>query len=127
MKVRDLRTLARLLKDVDGDWNKLRRNYEARPQPKRGRPLGAAKKIDDWLLVALKTYCENSKSKDGLAPHAAIKSLVSEMERELGKKVFCDKCGANIDSVTRRLYQKMTNGKRRRQLEQAAAELFGVD
>ena len=48
MKAHDRRALARLLKNADGDWNELRRSYEAEPQPGRGRPLGAAKR---WMTI----------------------------------------------------------------------------
>ena len=38
MNERDRRTLRRLLKQRDGEWDKLRRDLVAMPQPKRGRP-----------------------------------------------------------------------------------------
>jgi hypothetical protein len=122
MKAGDRRTLARLLKNVNGDWNELRRSYQAMPKPKRGRPPGPANSIDDYLLVTLKQLCKNSQRNDGLAPHAAIRSLMKDVERVAGRKVFSEKFGASVNSVTRRLYQKMKDGKRRRQLEQAGKD-----
>ena len=87
MKAHDRRALARLLKNADGDWNELRRSYEAEPQPGRGRPLGAAKKMDDYLLAALPRFLKIAK-KQKLAPHAAIKSLLSDVHNYEGARCF---------------------------------------
>jgi hypothetical protein len=120
MNAGDRRTLARLLKSCDGDWDKLRRDFEAVPQPKRGRPSGGTKLIDDYLLITLPRYCENS----GLKPFAAIRSFIKEAYDVTDRNKFRDVFGASPDAVTRRLYKKMKDGKRLRQLEQAAAEMF---
>ena len=65
MNKRDRRTLARLLKYADGEWDKLRRDFGAMPQPKRGRPSGGAKPLDKYLVVTLKRYCEISRCQEG--------------------------------------------------------------
>jgi hypothetical protein len=83
MNERDCRTLRRLLKQRDGEWDKLRRDLVAMPQPKRGRP---SKLIDEYLVVTLKRHCEITRRQEGLEPHAAIRSLVSEMYDIAGER-----------------------------------------
>ena len=92
------------------------------------RSLGAValwvppKKMDDYLLVALPRFLKIAE-KQKLAPHAAIKSLLSDVHNYEGATVFRDKFGQSVELATRRLYRKNKDGKRRRQLEQAAADL----
>ena len=86
MNKRDRGILARLLKYADGEWDKLRRDFSAMPQPKRGRPSGGAKPLDKYLVVTLKRYCEISRCQEGLKPHAAVRSLVSRSIRRRRRK-----------------------------------------
>jgi hypothetical protein len=119
MNARDRTALSRLLRSFGGDWDMLRRDFEATSAPKRGRPSGSTKPIDDYLLITLPLYCKNSS----LKPFAAVRSLITKAHSVAGETKFRHDFGASPDAVVRRLHKKMKDGKRRRQLEQAGKNI----